>query len=153
MDRHEPGHLTASGSQSAGMAAMTSRSESAAAELTSAAPVSWTGLPRDVLLRLLAAVHPRDRPNTSLVCKTWLRCHDELVTVLTDPQPIVGVRFAPLGGQNVDPVTLQTARPRAASRTPRVSTKAAGKPGVAATVPVGSRALLCRRPALHCSRH
>lgn len=40
----------------------------------------WAELPRDVLATVLLYLHPGDRPTASLVCKAWLRCHDDLCT-------------------------------------------------------------------------
>lgn len=61
----------------------------------------WSGLPSDALGNVLLALHPDDRPVASLVCKSWLRSHDELVTVLADPQPL-----------EVRPLTSRTQYPR-----------------------------------------
>lgn len=73
--------------------------------------VSWARLPPDVLRHLLLTLHPDERPNASLVCKAWLRCHDDLVTVLADPQPIE-VRLALPVWQNVDSATMQQPTPQ-----------------------------------------
>lgn len=51
-------------------------------------------MPSDALRNVLLAMHPGDRPVASLVYKSWLRCHDELVTELAERQAIE-VRPAP----------------------------------------------------------
>lgn len=71
----------------------------------------WAQLPRDALAAVLLCLHPSDCPLASLVCKSWLQCHDELVTVLAHPQPVevCTPRRAALPCSNMQavPVTLR----------------------------------------------